>query len=85
MANTETEVYDLQGKLESATGTGGLVDDFDDPETKKGKAMMELDRTLQKARKEKAEIEKEIADMQAEMQAAFHLIKNVGVDTLKLD
>ena len=51
LANTETEVYDLQGKLEKATGTGGLVDDFDDPETRKGKAMMELEMTLANSRK----------------------------------
>ena len=49
--------------MESATGTGGLVDDFDDPETKKGKAMMELDSTLLKSRKHKNDLEKEIADI----------------------
>ena len=57
LANTETEVYDLQGKLEKATGTGGLVDDFDDPETRKGKAMMQFETTLAKSRKEKQDLE----------------------------
>ena len=50
-------MYDLQGKLEKSTGTGGLIDDFDDPETRKGKAMMELEQTLAKSRKEKLELE----------------------------
>ena len=62
MNNTETLVYDLQGKLEKATGTGGLVDGFDDPETQKGMAMMELEETLQNARKEKMDLENEVAN-----------------------
>ena len=85
LANTETEVYDLQGKLEKATGTGGMVDDFDDPETRKGKAMMELETTLAKSRKEKEDLEAEISKYQSEMQTAFDGIKALGLNTLKLE
>ena len=39
-----------------------MIDDFDDPETKKGKAMMELDQTLAKSRSEMTDLENEIAN-----------------------
>ena len=50
-------MYNIQGKLEKSTGAGCLIDDFDDPETRKGKAMMELEETLAASRKEKLELE----------------------------
>ena len=78
-------MYDLQGKLEKATGTGGLVDDFDDPETRKGKAMMELEMTLANSRKQKQELEQDISKMQSDMLSAFQEIEAVGVGTLKMD
>ena len=44
-----------------------MIDDFDDPETRKGKAMMELETTLAKSRKEKEDLEAEISKYQSEM------------------
>ena len=62
-----------------------MVDDFDDPETKKGKAMMELDMTLLRIRDEKNDLEKEISNILSEMQTAFSGIHSLGVTTLNLD
>ena len=62
-----------------------MIDDFDDPETRKGKAMMELETTLANSRKEKENLESEISKYQSEMQTAFDGIKALGLNTLKLE
>ena len=82
VANTETEILDMEGRLEKP-GKADMAAAASD--SHKAKAARELDERTHALEAEKTRIEAEGGAIEAEMQETLLAIRAVGVDTLQLE
>ena len=85
LSNHESDVLEMQTRLEKIQRNGDPDSFFDEDNTHKAKAMKELDQQLADSEQELAKITGEISLIEDEMEEAMQEIMRLGIDTLHLD
>lgn len=84
VANSENDIFDMQGKLEKLGHATDLSAEGPDA-THKAKVTRELDETMNALEQEKVTIEGEIRQLDNEMALTMQAIKTMGLVTLELE
>ena len=84
MANSENDIFDMQGKLEKLGRATDISAEGPDA-THKAKAIRELDENMNALEEEKERVAGEIRQLDNEMTQTMHAIKTLGLVTLEME